>query len=272
MIIKSKHFKNFTVVDNSVLKEKNLSLKAKGLFCILCSLPPDWKILQSNLKQFSSDGMDATTNAFKELIEFGLIKVIGKESKKIDFKGNITYIVYPNLETANKNESEKIELIEEENPKIENAIMENTLLENPIMENPTLHNIYIQKKEEQNKDYTKYLNIYFDFFKIKNNFPPKLNGMEGKALKQIIKYLQNVTGDGLKAFQSFEYILSHWNDLSPYNQSKMRLVDINSNLANILIELKNNSNKNKSTSGKINKAYNETMNKLLKELKDGTAD
>ena len=34
--------KNFTIISNIHLKEKKMSLKAKGLLTVMLSLPPDW--------------------------------------------------------------------------------------------------------------------------------------------------------------------------------------------------------------------------------------
>ena len=41
-LIRSKQNKNYTVMSNYHLKEKNMSLKAKGLLSVMLSLPEDW--------------------------------------------------------------------------------------------------------------------------------------------------------------------------------------------------------------------------------------
>ena len=47
--------KNFTVMSNHHFKNKNLSLKAKGLLSLMLSLPEDWNYLdnQSKMTQIS---------------------------------------------------------------------------------------------------------------------------------------------------------------------------------------------------------------------------
>ena len=35
--------KNFTMISNSILRDKNLSLKDRGLLCTICSLPDKWE-------------------------------------------------------------------------------------------------------------------------------------------------------------------------------------------------------------------------------------
>ena len=41
--------KNFTIISNIHLKEKKMSLKAKGLLTVMLSLPPDWDYSLSGL-------------------------------------------------------------------------------------------------------------------------------------------------------------------------------------------------------------------------------
>ena len=300
MIIKSKQFKNFTVIDNTILKEQKLSLKAKGLFCILCSLPSDWKIRQSQLPQYSNDSGTATSAAFKELIQYGIVKVINRSGDSKGWRGNYSYIVYPNLEMAkkdidlhlHKSDFSDIELNDElkennsqvensENlPLVENPLMEKPLMGNPLLENPLLENRPLLNKEYTNKEitnkeitnkiktYSTFVEIFYDWFKLRNGFPPKINSVEGKAMKQIILYLNEITKDETKSIQSWQYILQNWDKLPNFYINRMRLIDISSSIVNILIELKQN--KNSVSSGKINQAYNDTMNKLLNQRQNGT--
>ena len=81
MIVRSKVKQNYTIIRNDILTNKNISLKAKGLLCLLLSLPNDWVIYKTQLSDFSSDGRDATTNAFNELVELGFAIKIEKAVK-----------------------------------------------------------------------------------------------------------------------------------------------------------------------------------------------
>jgi len=42
-IVRAKRKTNFTIIGNTGLKDKRLSLKAKGLLAYMLSLPDDWK-------------------------------------------------------------------------------------------------------------------------------------------------------------------------------------------------------------------------------------
>ena len=45
-VIRVNKTKDYTVMSNTHLKDKNLSLKAKGLLSIMLSLPNGWKIIK----------------------------------------------------------------------------------------------------------------------------------------------------------------------------------------------------------------------------------
>jgi hypothetical protein len=50
--------KNFTVMSNHHFKNKNLSLKAKGVLSLMLSLPEDWNYNMQGLATLSRDGID----------------------------------------------------------------------------------------------------------------------------------------------------------------------------------------------------------------------
>ena len=67
-IRRTKRTGNFTTVRNEYLQDVNLSWKAKGLITYIMSLPPDWQLNLSDLKNRSKDGRDATAAGLRELI------------------------------------------------------------------------------------------------------------------------------------------------------------------------------------------------------------
>ena len=72
--IKTKKEKNYTVLDNTFIKDTRLSWKAKGLMTYLLSLPDDWTIHLSEIEQLATDGKSALLSAINELKEFGYLK------------------------------------------------------------------------------------------------------------------------------------------------------------------------------------------------------
>lgn len=59
--------KNYTVVSNYHLKDKRLSLKAKGLLTVMLSLPDDWDYSAAGLVAICKEGESAVKAALKEL-------------------------------------------------------------------------------------------------------------------------------------------------------------------------------------------------------------
>ena len=66
--------KDFTVMSNHHLKNKNLSLRAKGLLSVMLSLPEDWDYTLKGLSIINKEGIDAIRAAVKELEKFGYIE------------------------------------------------------------------------------------------------------------------------------------------------------------------------------------------------------
>lgn len=58
---------NYSIISNQHLRDKRLSLKAKGLLTIMLSLPEDWDYTLAGLVILSDDGITATRNTLQEL-------------------------------------------------------------------------------------------------------------------------------------------------------------------------------------------------------------
>ena len=74
--------KNFTVMSNHHFKNKDLSLKAKGLLSLMLSLPEDWNYNMRGLASLSRDGIDSVRSAIKELEHYMYVErnIIRNES------------------------------------------------------------------------------------------------------------------------------------------------------------------------------------------------
>ena len=73
MARKSGRRKGYTVVPNEVLRDENLSLKAKGMFALMMALPDGWDYSIKGLASLSKDGRDGTAQAVSELEKHGYI-------------------------------------------------------------------------------------------------------------------------------------------------------------------------------------------------------
>lgn len=84
---------NFTVMSNYHFKERNMSLKAKGLLSLMLSLPDDWDYSVAGLTTLSKDGKDGVMTALAELEKFGYLTRTRLVNDKGQFDG-IEYNIY----------------------------------------------------------------------------------------------------------------------------------------------------------------------------------
>ena len=135
--------KGYTVMSNHHLRNKELSLKAKGLLSQMLSLPEDWDYTLAGLSYINREKIDAIREAVRELERAGYIQ----RSRERDEKGRLRgtdYIIYeqpPNLDLPTL-----------ENPTLENPTQEKPTLENPMQLNKDIQKTDLPKKEKSNTD------------------------------------------------------------------------------------------------------------------------
>ena len=88
--------RNYTIMSNYHLRDKRISLKAKGLLSQMLSLPEDWDYTLPGLASINSEGKDAIRAAVAELERAGYIQRRQTVDKDGKF-GNNEYIIreYP---------------------------------------------------------------------------------------------------------------------------------------------------------------------------------
>jgi hypothetical protein len=82
--------RDFTIVGNAVLRDQRLSFKARGLLCLLLSLPDDWKINTAWLAAMAPDGRDAIQSGLRELEATGYVR----RHRRQDHSGRWSTITY----------------------------------------------------------------------------------------------------------------------------------------------------------------------------------
>ncbi|MBQ2809663.1 MAG: helix-turn-helix domain-containing protein [Clostridia bacterium] len=93
MIFRVEKTKGFTVMSNYHLRDKNLSLKAKGLLSVMISLPDDWDYSIKGLKKLCKEGKNSIMRILQELESFNYLERKQTFDKKKRFKGCL-YIIY----------------------------------------------------------------------------------------------------------------------------------------------------------------------------------
>ena len=142
--------KGYTVMSNHHLRNKDLTLKAKGLLSQMLSLPEDWDYTLAGLSHINRESIDAIRTAVWELEKAGYIT----RRQGRDEKGKMTAIEYTIYEQPQPPELEKPTL---ENPTAGNPVLENPTTGNPMSENPMQiikeeQKTNLSKKEKSNTD------------------------------------------------------------------------------------------------------------------------
>lgn len=58
---------NFSIIDNRILQDKNLSLKARGLLCFMLQLPDTWVFTETGLAKVTGEGIRSIRSGIQEL-------------------------------------------------------------------------------------------------------------------------------------------------------------------------------------------------------------
>ena len=153
-VIRVEKTKNYTVMSNYHLREKKMSLKAKGLLSLMLSLPQDWDYSIKGLVSICKEKELAIKNTLDELKTFGYLH-IEKVYPNKENNGRIEYIytVYecPKNENVEKSAKtyEKEEIQEGGFQPLDNQPLENQDLENQVQLNKDKQNTKELNKEEE---------------------------------------------------------------------------------------------------------------------------
>lgn len=136
-IFRVKKDNNYSVINNTGLKDKRLSWKAKGIFAYILTLPDDWVFYREELSQHAKDGINSLRAGMQELKEYGYIKrfPIKDAKNKIVRWETIIY-----------------EIPLDDFPPVENPLVGNPVAGNLPVENLKLLNTDIQSTKELNTD------------------------------------------------------------------------------------------------------------------------
>ncbi|MFR4310780.1 MAG: DUF6017 domain-containing protein [[Ruminococcus] torques] len=142
----------YTVMSNHHLRNKELTLKAKGLLSQMLSLPEDWDYTLAGLSHINREKIDAIREAVKELEKAGYIV----RSRERDEKGRLRGADYVIYEQPQPKEPEAATSSEQpptsDLPTLENPTLEKPTQEKPTLENPTQLNKDISSKEQSITD------------------------------------------------------------------------------------------------------------------------
>ena len=138
--------KGYTVMSNHHLRNKDLSLKAKGLLSQMLSLPENWDYTLKGLSLINRESIDAIRTAVWELEKAGYIT----RQQNRDGKGKMADMIY----TIYEQPQPRPEQPDEAAPGLENPVLENPTSDNPTPGKPTLGNPTQLNKDISSKEKT----------------------------------------------------------------------------------------------------------------------
>lgn len=130
-VIRVNKSKDFTVMSNTHFREREMSLKAKGLLSLMLSLPDDWNYSVEGLTVICKENETAIKSTLDELKQFGYLTVVKKfpnETKSGRFE--YEYNVYEQPQGKQAVEKQGIENLPLEFLQVENQGQYNTNLPN----------------------------------------------------------------------------------------------------------------------------------------------
>lgn len=123
---------NYTVMANYHLRDKGISLKAKGLLSVMLSLPAEWDYTLAGLAHISKEGVDAIGTAVKELEYAGYVV----RTRRRNEAGQLLDTDYTIYEFPQNKKTEEANA-NEHKPAPVTPIPEKPILENPVQAIPS---------------------------------------------------------------------------------------------------------------------------------------
>ena len=141
--------KDYTIMANHHLKNRELSLKAKGLLSVMLSLPEDWHFTVHGLVSICKEGRDSISGAVRELEEAGYIVRHRLRDKEGHING-LEYIIYETPQKPENNGPDggktpvEVEADTEEAEAAQEVNKENrteSRMASPVTENPFMEEV-----------------------------------------------------------------------------------------------------------------------------------
>ena len=84
-----KKSRNFTMVDNALLQDVRLSLKARAVMCIIVSLPDSWDFSVAGLCKVAGEGRTSIRSILAELVAHGYLTMTYRKEANGRFGGGV---------------------------------------------------------------------------------------------------------------------------------------------------------------------------------------
>lgn len=202
--------KNYTIMSNYHLNEKNMSLKAKGILSLMLSLPENWDYSITGLATLSKDGKDSVMSALNELEELGYLV----RTKLVKSNGQFDGYDYDIYEKPNLEQPCSVKPNTDNPTQINTNIINNNKLKTNINKKEMIKEKYFADPE-LNKTFIEYLELR-----------KKLKAVNTeRAIKMLINELNNYD-DETKLLMLEQSIVNSWKSVYPVkNKPKEKQYD-----------------------------------------------
>ena len=148
-VIRTEKNGNYTTMSNFHLKDRNLSLKAKGLLSLVLSLPDEWHLSVEGTARICLEGRDAVQAGFSELEKNGYL--IRRQLRTPDGKlSGVEYVIYERPQAVKGKDPREMEKLDAGRPSAEKPHTEKPLTEKPSTGNPDTVNPSAEKPSTEN--------------------------------------------------------------------------------------------------------------------------
>lgn len=188
--------REFVVMNHKFLREKEMSLKAKGLLALCLSLPEDWEYSLNGLVAIVKESQTSMRSALKELEKFGYLK----RNRTKDAKGQFQYeyvlyeVPYDGFVYTDNQNAQKVEAEDRptENGRQQRTDLENTNKLNIDKENKEkdINNILISQVNN-----LELLELYNDYIQMREEMNCPLTA---KGLQMLIKRNERLSKNNIK--------------------------------------------------------------------------
>lgn len=205
-ILRKKQRAQYTVIDNTIFRDTELSNKALGMLCRMLSLPDGWEFSVMGLVALSNDGKSAVMSQLDELEEHGyLVRNQVRESGKM---AGVEYIV------SETKMSEK--------PYAENPHTEKPHTEKPTQSITNISTTYKSKTKDIYEGLPENLKeTLYEFEEMRKSIKKPMTDV---ARKRLIRELQKLAGENVQQMIKIldQSILNSWAGVYPLKENSKR--------------------------------------------------
>lgn len=195
--------KDFTVIPNEIIRNKEMSMNSKMLLITMLSLPPDWDFSINGLKSIVKEGRDTVRNALQEIEKYGYLTRVRIRNNNGTLIGyQYTVYQYP-VEKSQRTYRNKAN-----EPKTENPTSVKPTSAEPTMDFPIQYNkdIELNKDSINNKDAFTNVNERMDALKPEGykGDGKKNNNKNNYTDKQLVAHINHT----INLIMRDEYLIS----------------------------------------------------------------